>query len=243
MSNNRINHQPAFLLTSKPWSESSLQIEIFSRDYGKVVMLARSARRRQSELRGILVPFIPLSLSWYGANELKTLHRAEWIGGWRQPQNQTLFSSLYVNELVQKLTAREDKMPEIYEALFSVHKSLAEGVGLAVLRYFEWKLLRILGVAPDISQDDFGRKIIAQQRYWLGPEQAPILLSECQQNISQSGIIVHGYTLMALNTQTLAQTSQWHTEAIRLTRMLLDYRLPDGIASRRVLKQLQQYSV
>ena len=243
MSNNRINHQPAFLLTSKPWSESSLQIEIFSRDYGKVVMLARSARRRQSELRGILVPFIPLSLSWYGANELKTLHRAEWIGGWRQPQNQTLFSALYVNELVQKLTAREDKMPEVYEALFSVHKSLAEGVGLAVLRYFEWKLLRILGVAPDISQDDFGRKIIAHQRYWLGPEQAPILLSECQQNISQSGIIVHGYTLMALNTQTLAQIPQWHTEAIRLTRMLLDYRLPDGIASRRVLKQLQQYSV
>ena len=48
---------------------------------------------------------------------------------------------------------------------------------------------------------------------------------------------------MALNTQTLAQIPQWHTEAIRLTRMLLDYRLPDGIASRRVLKQLQQYSV
>lgn len=56
-------------------------------------------------------------MSWYGSQELKTLHRAEWMGGWRQPQGRALFSGLYVNELVLKLTAREDPMSELYDAL------------------------------------------------------------------------------------------------------------------------------
>ncbi|WP_300483577.1 recombination protein O N-terminal domain-containing protein, partial [uncultured Neisseria sp.] len=97
---NRINHEPIFLLASAPWRESSLWVEAFSRRYGRVALLARSARKRQSELRGVLVPFVPVSASWYGSQELKTLHRAEWIGGWTQPQGRALFSGLYVNELM-----------------------------------------------------------------------------------------------------------------------------------------------
>ena len=93
----RINHQPAFLLASSPWRENSLRLEVFSRDYGRVALLARSARARGSELRGILTPFVPLSISWFGKEELKTLHRAEWVGGWQQPKNLLLFSALYAN--------------------------------------------------------------------------------------------------------------------------------------------------
>ncbi|PIT48625.1 MULTISPECIES: DNA repair protein RecO [Snodgrassella] len=242
MSANRINHQAAFLLTSRPWSESSLQIEIFSRDYGRVVMLARSARRRQSELRGVLVPFVPLQLSWYGNNELKTLHRAEWVGGWRQPQDQALFSALYVNELVLKLTAREDPLPQVYTALHTALQSITGGEHLSALRYFEWSLLRALGVAPDISQDNQGRAIIDYERYWLRAEHAPVLLMQAELSAQENGIIVHGHTLNALTSQTLAAQPQWHSEAIRLTRMLLDFRLPEGIISRKILKQLQQYT-
>lgn len=241
MSDNRINHQPAFLLSSRPWSESSLQIEIFSRDYGRVVMLARSARRRQSELRGVLVPFVPLQLSWYGNNELKTLHRAEWVGGWPQPQNQALFSAMYVNELVLKLTAREDSLPSIYHAMYAVLQSICGGEHLAALRYFEWSLLHTLGVAPDISQDNLEQAIVCHERYWLRAEHAPVLLMQAQQlSAQEKGIVVHGHTLNALSNQSLASQPEWHQEALRLTRMLLDFRLPDGILSRQILKQLQQ---
>ena len=93
--NHRINHEPVFLLNAVPWRESSLRLEVFSRRYGRVALLARSARKRQSELRGILVPFVPIDASWYGNTELKTLHRAEWLGGWPQPQGRALFSGLY----------------------------------------------------------------------------------------------------------------------------------------------------
>ena len=114
---NRIDSQPAFLLSATPWRETSLLAELFSRDYGRVAVVARSARKRQSELRGVLVPFVPVNASWYGSQELKTLHRAEWIGGWPQPQGRALFSGLYVNELMLKLTVREDPLPELYDVL------------------------------------------------------------------------------------------------------------------------------
>ncbi|PKU13685.1 DNA repair protein RecO, partial [Neisseria meningitidis] len=95
----------------------------------RVALLARSARKRQSELRGVLVPFVPVSVSWYGSQELKTLHRAEWVGGWRQPQGRALFGGLYVNELVLKLTAREDPVPELYDALAEVVEAVCWQAG------------------------------------------------------------------------------------------------------------------
>ena len=67
----RVNHQPIFLLTALPWRENSLRVEAFSRDFGRVSLLARSARTRGSELRGVLLPFVPISASWFGKEELK----------------------------------------------------------------------------------------------------------------------------------------------------------------------------
>ena len=96
MTNQRINHEPVFLLASAPWRESSLWVEVFSRRYGRVALLARSARKRQSELRGVLVPFVPVSASWYGSQELKTLHRAEWIAAGRS-RKVGLCSAAYIS--------------------------------------------------------------------------------------------------------------------------------------------------
>ncbi|MDF7675757.1 DNA repair protein RecO [Neisseriaceae bacterium ESL0693] len=237
---NRINHQPAFLLATRPWRESSLSIEVFSRDYGRISLIARSARKRQSELRGILTPFVPLSLSWYGQQELKILHRAQWMGGWPQPQNQSLFSALYVNELVQKLTAREDPSPAIYQALYTVLQHISQGEHLAQLRYFEWTLLKSLGIAPDISQDQHAKPIDTDQSYWLRPEHAPRRVADTPSETHEQGLIIRGQTLQALTKHNL-QTQEEHNEALRLTRMLLDFRLPEGIHSRRILQQLQNF--
>ena len=179
MSDHRINHEPAFLLASVPWRESSLRLEVFSRSYGRVALLARSARKRQSELRGVLVPFVPMSASWYGSGELKTLHRAEWLGGWPQPQGRALFSGLYVNELVLRLTAREDPQPELYDALQDVLQTLCRQPNHAgALRRFEWKLLDSLGYAPDLQRDGNGDPVGAGRRYLVRPEEAVMPLEQ-----------------------------------------------------------------
>ncbi len=239
-TNQRINHQPALLLSTTPWRESSLLAEVFSRDYGRVLLLARSARKRQSELRGVLVPFVPINLSWYGTQEMKTLHRAEWLGGWPQPQGEALFGGLYVNELVQQLTAREDPHPKLFDALCIVLRQLAITTDHpSILRRFEWMLLQETGFAPDPARDQHGNPIIATQRYALQAEQAPRPVS-VPPLAGGNEVMVHGHTLLAL------AGGDWpHAEALRearqLTRMLLDFRLPYGSRSRHILQQLRQW--
>src|SRR5258708_27478616 len=77
----RRDDQPAFVLHTYPYRETSAIVEALSIAYGRVAMVARGARRGRSELRGILQAFQPLTLSWAGAGELKTLIKAEWRGG------------------------------------------------------------------------------------------------------------------------------------------------------------------
>ncbi len=234
----RIDHQPAFLLSATPWRETSLLAELYSRDYGRVAVVARSARKRQSELRGVLVPFVPVSVSWYGKEELKTLHRAEWLGGWPQPQNRALFSGLYANELVARLTAREDPHPEIYAALFDVMRSIAtEEAHAAALRCFEWALLHHSGLAPDLRRDAGGAAVVAERQYFVQPEYP---LAPAGQSADNTGITVSGAALLALHSGSLQEHAHLQ-EILRLNRLLLDFRLPEGIKSRQVLQQIQQF--
>ncbi len=239
----RVNHQPAFLLAATPWRENSSLIELFSRDYGRVAMVARSARTRQSELRGVLVPFVPVNASWYGKEELKTLHRAEWIGGWAQPQGRALFSGLYVNELVLKLSVREDPHPEVFEAVQTVMRAVAtEANHIAALRRFEWSLLGACGFAPDLKQDEYGQAIESEQDYWLRPEHPVLPLAQAQLLAGDEamGVVVSGSTLCALDSGCFASGKSLQ-EALKINRLLLNFRIPEGIRSRQVLQQLQQF--
>ncbi len=235
----RINHQPAFLLTSKPWRENSLRLEAFSRDYGRVSLLARSARTRGSELRGVLIPFVPLSASWYGKEELKTLHRAEWLGGWMQPHSRALFSALYANELVLKLTAREDPHPDIYHALHDLMRVICtQSQHLAALRQFEFRLLNALGVAPDFTRDVEGQEIDGNLFYWIQPEQSVQQVSADFRLPEKSGEVVRGTVLQQIVSGEFldAESAQAASKAMRV---LIDFRQPD-IQTRNVLQQLNQ---
>ncbi|HGG8319783.1 TPA: DNA repair protein RecO [Neisseria meningitidis] len=242
MSEYRVNHEPVFMLASSPWRESSLWVEAFSRRYGRVALLARSARKRQSELRGVLVPFVPVSVSWYGSQELKTLHRAEWVGGWRQPQGRALFGGLYVNELVLKLTAREDPMPELYDALAEVMKAVCcKAAYIDDLRRFEWRLLNLLGVAPDLHADGTGGDILADKTYRLMPEEAVMPVCEDADTLShEAGAIVEGQSLIDLREGSF-RTAESLQQALKITRLFIRHLLPEGLKSRQVLEQIRQF--
>ena len=77
----RIDGQQAYILHSHPYSETSLIFDVFSREHGRLPLLARGARRPRSALRGVLLAFQPLELGWFGGGEVRTLAKAEWIGG------------------------------------------------------------------------------------------------------------------------------------------------------------------
>ena len=239
---NRIDNQPCYVLSSSPWKESSLKIEVFSRDYGKVPLLARSARKPQSVLRGVLMPFARLSVSWFGSGELRTLHTALWQGCHPRPQGKALLSGLYLNELLLKLTACDDAHPELFDLFEKTIQCLCtlQNSHSIQLRLFEWQLLQILGFAPQITQDTQGEAIQADQLYRIHSESLP---QKCTQPLlAPDTVHVHGQSLIDLHNLDLSRQAS-RQELLNLNRMLLDFRISGGLSSRRLLTQIGQKKV
>src|SRR5262245_15282891 len=105
---------PSYVLHTYPFKETSLVVEAFSCGFGRVALVAKGARRRNSPLRGALTPFQPLLLSWSGRADLKVLHRAEWQGSKHQIAGLALICGFYLNELMLKLVARDDPHDKLY---------------------------------------------------------------------------------------------------------------------------------
>ena len=81
MSKRRVDHEPGYVLHTYPYKETSLIVEAFTHRFGRVALLARGARRPRSAMRGVLLSFHPLRLSWSGSADLANLMNAEWAGG------------------------------------------------------------------------------------------------------------------------------------------------------------------
>jgi len=112
----RIGDEPAFVLHRYDWSESSLILEVFSRHYGRIALVAKGAKRPSSSFRPVLLPLQPLRLAFGGDAEIRTLKGAEWVGGQVMPTGDALLSGYYLNELLLRLLARDDPHPRLFDA-------------------------------------------------------------------------------------------------------------------------------
>jgi DNA repair protein RecO (recombination protein O) len=239
MHRGKVDAQPAYILHTRPYRETSLLLEAFSRDYGRVALLARGARRPHSVLRGRLMGFQPLELSWSGKGEVLTLMKAEWQGGQPLLTGLPLFCGYYLNELLLRLLPREDAHPPLFERYLQIllhlgYSSQAQ-VAEAELRVFERALLGELGYGLTLHQDCQGVPIDPLARYHYEIERGPVLPAEGE----TSSAAIAGQTLldMARDDYTLPAT---RLEAKQLMRRLLAHYL-DGVEleSRKLVKELQ----
>lgn len=241
-ASHRINHQPIFILNAKPWRENSLYLEVFSRDFGRVALLARSARTRGSALSGLLVSFVPIEASWFGKEELKTLHRAEWLGGWAQPQGRALFHALYVNELILKCLAREDPYPELFDVLLETMKKISQfPQNIDTLRFFEYQLLKQLGFLPDFERDEHQQILDKNQFYDVSPE-CPVRaidvndVDEWRAEDSLKKVVKGEVLLELMQGQGFSSMANLQS-ATQLMRQLIAFYVPN-LETRNVLNQL-----
>jgi DNA repair protein RecO (recombination protein O) len=237
----RHDDQPAYVLHTYPYRETSLIVEAFVAPFGRVAMVARGAKRPRSELRGLLNAFQPLLLSWAGAAELKTLIRAEWRGGKPLPGGSALLCGFYLNELLLKLVPREDAHPALWtdyeNALSALTAQSIASEQAAILRRFELKLLAELGYAmPLTHEQDTGHPIDPSQRYHYAFDRGP------RRHAAEPDArwpVVRGETLLALASERYPD-AQTAAEAKRLMRTVLDHYLEERhIFSRRVVQDLQ----
>jgi DNA repair protein RecO (recombination protein O) len=234
----RRDNEPAFVLHTYAYRETSVIVEAFTATYGRVALVARGVRRPRSELRGVLQAFQPLSLSWSGSGELKTLLKADWCGGLPLVGGSALLCGFYLNELLLKLLPREDAHPQLYRAYDATLARLAGGSEQApVLRGFELKLLAELGYALPLTHEaDTGRPVDPAARYYYAFDRGPrSTVAEPGRRYPQ----VRGATLLALAQQDFT-APEATAEAKRLMREVLDHYLERRtIVSRRVVRDLQ----
>jgi len=234
----RIDGATAYLLHAYPYSETSLILEVFARDHGRLAMLARGARRPRSALRGVLHAFQPLELGWFGGGEVKTLAKAEWLGGIPLLQGEGLLLGYYLNELLLKLLPREDAHAVLFDAYGSALAALSHGATSATtsaeLRRFEKILLRELGYGLVLERDAHDQAVEVGRSYRYQVERGPVAADE-----TDVGQAISGRTLLDLAEDNYAD-ARCLAESKQLMRYLLSHYLAgQPLQTRRVFIELQ----
>src|SRR5258708_36182060 len=193
----RAEHEPGYVRHTYPYKETSLIVEAFTRRHGRVALLARGARRPRSAMRGILLSFRPLRLSWTASAELGTLIGAEWSGGQRPLAGRGLMCGFYVNELVLRMLPRDDPHEALFDFYTESLNDLSAGAEQApALRRFEKRLLAQLGYAPLLEQDAAARPIDPERRYVYEPERGPSEVKSAAHDPLSGDLVISGQTLL-----------------------------------------------
>ena len=239
-SDTRIDHEPGFVLHATPWRETSLIVDVLTRDHGRMALVARGAKRPTSQFRGLLSPFAPVALSWSGRGDIKTLVRVEWLGGLAPLRGDSLLAAFYLNELLVRLLARGDP----HEGLFAsyaqaLHALAADTRALeATLRGFELDLLREVGWLPPLGHTGAGEAIEANLTYRIDPQAGahPVPVTERTESVW----VVSGAALQALAARHWPDAAR-AAECRRLLRALIAFHLEGRpLNTRRIFQDLRR---
>lgn len=253
----------AFVLHRYDWSESSLILDVFTREQGRLVVAAKGAKRPYSQLRSVLLPFQRVQLSLgripktepsegqqgdSPVREVQTLRGAEWAGGAAMLTGAALFSGFYLNELLMKLLPRQDAHPLLFDVYAQTLPALAgrdETRVQSALRAFEITLLQQTGVLPDLSLVTSTLDTVHPDgRYALLPEAGVAFARADEPSVSGSALIdvqaalLHG-SLAPVQQACARALSDWRS----LLRGLLHYHLgTPALRTRQVMLDLQSLS-
>lgn len=237
INSRRVQQHPAYLLHHRPFRDTSLLLDIFSRDHGRLALVARGARSQKSRLKPLLRPFMPLQLSWLLRSDLGTLTDAELDGQPLQLSGDALMSGYYVNELILHLTHRHDPQPDVFAAYARTLSKMAKAAEPApALREFEIELLGLLGYAPNFAHEaESLDQIDPAANYEYRAEQGPIEVTR-----SSGSMIFTGEMLIAIDEQRF-DDPQVLRAAGRLLRNVINHHLGGKeLKSRKVLVDLRR---
>ncbi len=250
-SDTRIGDEAAFVLHSYPYKETSLIVDALTRHHGRVALVARGAKRPRSALRGVLLAFQPLTISWIqgrakavtggsGSSDLCTLTRAEWLGGLRPLRGEALMSGFYLNELIQKLLARDDPHERLFDAYLQALGALSEDRPAApALRSFEAILLREAGYGVQTAHTIDGNAIDATTLYRYLPDRGPVPIDAVAATRGETDAVVAGKTLLDIDADDYTDPVT-STQSKRLMRYLLQHHLAGQVLhTRRMVLDLQ----
>lgn len=211
--------QSAYVLHYRPYRDTSLLIDFFTREYGIVSAIARGIRGGKSSQKGLLQPFIPLLISFIWKKELAVLTQTEPDQSTHQLQGKQLFSAFYLNELLSKLLQRHDAYPQLYDDYHCTLQELTRKTHLEIaLRRFEKKLLSALGYGLDLTHEAQSQEaILPDLFYYFVPQKG---FCHLIQSHSLSMPMFSGKSLLALANENF-EDSLVLPELKQLLRMMI----------------------
>lgn len=211
----RVALEPAYLLHRRAYRETSLLLDVFSEEHGKLALLAKGVRGKQ----GGLAPFRRLLLSWSGKGELPVLTGHEPACPALPLQGASLYCGLYLNELLQAFLPRHDPQPLLFQHYTATLAALAQpGSPELSLRRFELALLTEMGYGLQLQHDAEQHGEIQPERWYRYlPERGPL-------PSANTADAVRGATLIALREERLDDPDS-RREAKRLLRRIIDHHL------------------
>jgi DNA repair protein RecO (recombination protein O) len=227
--------QAVYVLHTYPFKETSLVVELFSKELGRIAAVAKGARRPHSAMRGMLQSFQMLSGAWSGKNELKTLHTLDWSAGLTLLKGEALMCGFYLNELLLRLLPREDAHENLFDYYTCTMQTLSNGADLATtLRRFELKLLQEMGYAVPLLQDENDVEITIDRTYRYEAE-----YGACDLNVTKNGVQLSGKTMLDMVRDDYSDL-QTQSQSKQLMRYLLAHYLGDKpLHTRQLLIDLQ----
>lgn len=225
----RVHHQRAYVLVNRPYSETSWISEIFTRDYGRLALMAKGARRIKSKLKGALLPFQPILVSWTGKGEVPTLTSVEidqtdykLID--HELMGDALVCGFYCNELIVNLLHRHDPHALLFDRYHTTIMALSEAgseeVLPLVLRKFEQVVMKETGYQINFDFESDGKtKIEDHCFYRYQPSQGFVRLASAQP-MSCSGRVIKSlntHSRIDLSIEEVSQGKQLMRDILRQT--------------------------
>jgi len=215
-----VNTQIAYILHKRAYRETSSILEIITKDYGRVALMARGSRGAKSKIAGSLLLFSPLLVSWQGKGNLpylKSVERADL----KAPslKNKSLLSAMYINELLMYLLHKNDTHEAIFEHYHHCLYALEDQTKLEItLRKFEIKLLELLGFGLNLhTEADTGLPLRADVMYYYYLEHGPVVCNDAKVDSVPK---ISGESLIALANNSFQQVSENQQALLELKHLM-----------------------
>ncbi len=208
--------QLGYVLHRREYSESSLIVDFFTQNHGRISLIAKGARRIRSPLKSALQPFTLLSLSWVGKGELKTLTQA--TPTLMLPLEPiSMYSGFYVNEVLSRVLEKHTAYPDLFLHYKDCLNRLAiEGKNVEpALRTFEFQIFKALGYALDFTHCCATGEAVDPTMLYQFKENEGFIASLLQNNLSFSGRDLLAFDSLDFSEKNTLQAAK------RFTRLAL----------------------
>lgn len=237
----KVDLHPGFILHHRPYRETSLLLDVFSRDHGRTSLVAKGVRQKKNIRSELLQPYQRLQIAWTGKGDLMTLTSVEPDRAAYVLKNKRLLAGFYINELVSRMLHQH----EAHQDLFLIYDRTLEALACdrageeVTIRIFEKRLLNSVGYGLVLDHDvNTGNPVEPDSIYYYnvhrGPAKTVAVIDDC--------CMLSGKTLMALDSEQLDSNDVLH-EAKQLMRFVLDQHLGSRqLSSRKLYRQYLDHS-